>query len=106
MSDFFSYAALALVGAFWLVVILRVVLKAHKRKHTPPKTVTATIIDKGKIEAVTRYGALDKRSRHTVTFSAEGKRLSFCVSSAAYDGYRLNTTGTLTYRGDQLIDFQ
>lgn len=106
MSDFFSYAALALVGAFWVAVIVRMVVKTHKNKHSAPKTVTATIIDKSKTEAFSRYGALNKRYHHTVTFFAEGKRLVFSVSSVSYDSYRLNTTGTLTYRGDKLIDFR
>lgn len=106
MSGFFSYAALALVGAFWVVVIIRIATKTYRNKHTSTKTVTATVVDKSKTEMASRYGALDKRYRCTVTFSTEGKRLSFTVSSATYDSYRIHTIGTLTYRGDRLIDFQ
>jgi hypothetical protein len=40
-----------------------------------------------------------------VTFSAEGKRLSFYVSAFSYAGYTINESGMLTYKGDRLIGF-
>ena len=105
MSDFFSYVALALVGAFWVAVIIRIATKTYRNKHTSTKTVTATVVDKSKTKMFSRFGVLDQRYRCSVTFSVAGKRLSFFVPVATYDSYRLHTTGTLTYCGDKLIDF-
>ena len=101
MTDFVSYGMLALC----VTIVIRLAVKAYNNKYAPKKTVTATVIDKSKSEMFSRYGALDKRYRYTVTFSAAGKRLSFFVSAVSYESYRLHTTGTLTYRGDRILDF-
>jgi hypothetical protein len=44
--------------------------------------------------------------KYAVTFQIGNKRKSFYVSELSYGGYRKGEKGTLTYRGDRLIDFQ
>ena len=42
---------------------------------------------------------------YVVTFLAGDKKLSFYVSEYSYNGYRINQTGILRYKGTMLIDF-
>lgn len=71
----------------------------------PVRSVKATVVHK---QFNASYSKLSRNStayKYAVTFLAEGKRLSFYVSEFSYNGYRKNETGTLTYKGDRIIDF-
>lgn len=68
----------------------------------PVRTVRARVIDKNTMDLPSKYG---KHTRYAVVFQAGDKKLSFYVSAFSFDGYRLHETGTLTYKGNRLIDF-
>jgi hypothetical protein len=82
----------ALAGIRWIAYRL-----------APVKKVRATVVDKNRIEGMSRQGG--KRYRYAVVFSAEGKRLSFYVSEFSFGGYRKGERGMLTYKGNRIIDF-
>lgn len=86
----------------WLVLMVRVVSK----RFGPVKNVKAEVIGKQTVESFSKYVASGKNVKYVVIFSAGGKKLSFYVSQFSYGGYRKGEKGTLTYRGDRLIDFQ
>ena len=69
------------------------------------KTVEAVVIHKQTVEHFSKYSSTGKHTKFSVTFLANGKKLSFYVSEFSYGGYRLNESGTLKYRGDRLLDF-
>ena len=86
----------------WVLLIIRVICK----RFGPVKTVKAEVIGKQTVESFSKYAASGKNVKYVVIFSAGGKKLSFYVSEFSYNGYRKGEKGTLTYRGDRLIDFQ
>lgn len=72
----------------------------------PVLTVKATVANKQPVENFSKCSRSGKSiKKYAVTFSAEGKRLSFYVSEFSYGGYRIGESGKLTYKGDRLIDF-
>jgi hypothetical protein len=73
-------------------------------RFAPVKKVRATVVDKNRIERMSRQGT--KRYQYAIVFATEGRKLSFYVSEFSYGGYRKGETGTLTYKGDRIIDFQ
>ncbi|MGN1000045.1 MAG: DUF2500 family protein [Faecousia sp.] len=82
-----------------------VIKNAIKNKCAPVKTVKAVVIDKHILEPLSKYSGNGKHEKYVVVFSAEGKKLSFYVSRFSYDGYRLNEKGSLTFKGDRIIEF-
>lgn len=76
-----------------------------RRYFAPQRKVKAQVVDKNRIETFSKYSGNGKQYRYVITFEAEGKRLSFHVSEFSYGGYRKGERGTLTYKGDRLIDF-
>jgi len=91
--------------ALALLVPVVYVVQLLRNKFAPVKTVTAVVVNKQKIETVSKYSGTGRHTKYAVTFLAEGKRLSFYVSEFSYGGYRKNESGTLTYKGDRIIDF-
>ncbi len=94
-----------LVLALWLLVAIRIVVKAVRNKCAPVKTVKAVVIDKHKVEWFSKYSGNGKRNQFVVVFSVNGKKLSFYASEFSYAGYRIQESGTLKYKGDRIIDF-
>ena len=88
-----------------LLILARLAFKGLRNKFTPVKTVKAVVVDKHKTEAFSKYAGSGKREKYIIVFSAEGKKRSFYVSGFSYGGYKLKETGTLTYKGDKIIDF-
>ena len=86
----------------WLLLMIRLLSK----RMGQVKTVKAEVIGKQTVESFSKYAASGKNVKYVVIFSAGGKKLSFYVSEFSYGGYRKGEKGTLTYRGDRLIDFQ
>ena len=74
-------------------------------RYGPVKSVKAKVLDKHKTEVVSKYAGSGKAIRYVVTFEIAGKRKGFYVSEFSYGGYRKGESGTLTYKGDRLIDF-
>ncbi len=104
--DVDNIIALSFFAACWVLVIVAVVKKLIKNKYAPTRRVQARVVDKHTTDFFSKYAANSKRVRYVVTFAAAGKRLSFYVSPWTYNGYRINDTGTLTYKGDRIIDFR
>ncbi len=102
----FSFIISMLFLAFWLFIIVAVVVRKLKGRFSPVKRVRAVVVDKHRVEFFSKYAGNGKTERYVVTFSAEGKRLSFYVSAFSYAGYTVNESGTLTYQGDRLIGFR
>ena len=90
----------------FVAILVLVLIRLLRDWYAPVKTVKAVVIDKHKIETVSKYSGNGKQERYVVVFSVEGKKKSFYVSSFSYGGYRLKEKGVLKYRGDTLIDFK
>lgn len=97
---------LVLFIGIWIIAMVGIAVKVFKNKLAPVKTVKAVVIDKNKVEVFSKYAGNGKREKYVVVFQAEGKKLSFYVSEFSYRGYKLKETGTLTYKGDRIIDFK
>ena len=66
---------------------------------------SATVVHKQTVEQKAFKTPPYTRVKYAVTFQIGNKRKSFYVSEISYQGYRKGEKGTLTYRGDRLIDF-
>lgn len=97
-SQIISYG---LAGISWLLLLV-VFVRYLRGRIGPVKTVRARVVDKQKMEFFSRTG---NKTRCVVVFQIEDKKKSFYVSEFSYNGYRRNEIGTLTYRGDRIIDF-
>lgn len=101
MSNYIAYFFLGL----WLLAIIMLLGKPIKNKFSPAKTVKAVVVDKYIVETFSKYAGDGKREKYAVSFSAEGRTKTFYVMDFSYNGYTVGETGTLTYKGDQLISF-
>lgn len=96
-----SWIYFALFAVLYLLLLVRFL----KNRIAPIKKVKATVIDKNRVEFFSKYRGNGKGYKYAVVFSADGRKLSFYVSELSYGGYRKGESGTLTYKGDRLIDF-
>ena len=92
---------MVLVIAIYLVIFARFCIS----RFGPVKKVTAVVVHKQKVEHKSFQTPPFTRVKYAVTFQFGDKRKSFYVSELSYGGYRKGEKGTLTYRGDRLIDF-
>ena len=99
--DIVMWSAYGLLGAVWLLAMVRV----FRKKLAPVRTVKAEVIHKQKTEVFSKYQGTGKGVRYVVVFLAEGKKLSFYVSEFSYGGYKCGEKGTLKYKGDRIVDF-
>ena len=107
MSDHLASQILsALFLGIWILVLVRVLIKAVRNRFAPTRTAPAVVTGKQTVDAFSKYAGNGKRQKYVVIFSMEGKKRSFYVSKFSYDGYRVNEKGTLTYKGDRIINFQ
>ena len=97
-SQIISYG---LAGISWLLLLV-VFVRYLRGRIGPVKTVRARVVDKQKVEFFSRTG---NKTRCVVVFQIEEKKKSFYVSEFSYNGYHRGEIGTLTYRGDRIIDF-
>lgn len=100
-DNFISYLFFSVCMLGMVIYFVRI----FRSKFGPIKKVKATVINKQKVESFSKYSGTGVHTRYAVTFLANEKHLSFYVSEFSYNGYRKGETGTLTYRGDRLIDF-
>lgn len=91
--------------AFSLLIAAVYAVKVGRYVFSPVTSVKATVVHKQTVETISKYAGSGKRVKYAVTFSANGKKRSFYVSEFSYHGYRKGESGTLTYKGDRLIDF-
>ena len=101
-----SNVLIFLMLGIWLWAMVRLLIKAIKTKYAPIKSVKAVVIDKHIIETFSKYSGNGKHEKYVIVFSVDGKKKSFYVSQFSYGGYRVNTKGTLKYKGDQLVGFK
>lgn len=95
------YLFTALILGIYLVLLVRFC----RSRFGPVKTVRAVVVHKQKVELTAPRSPNGKKIKYAVTFQIEEKRKSFYVSELSYQGYHKGERGTLTYRGDRLIDF-
>ncbi len=89
--------------ALMLVLYVLLAVKFLRNRLAPVKQVRAKVVDKNKVEFPSKYG---KNVKYAVVFQTEsGKKLSFYVSEFSFGGYRIHEGGTLTYKGDRIMDF-
>lgn len=98
------------MGIFWLVffaIVYGIIIARflYSRFGRTIK-VSATVVHKQKVEQKSFKTPPYISYKYAVTFQIGNKRKSFYVSELSYGGYRKGEKGTLTYRGDRLIDFQ
>ena len=92
--------------SLWIVACIFLVIKFVRNKLAPVKTVKAQVANKRRQEVFSKYSGTGKQYKYVVVFSAEGKTLSFFVSEYSYSGYKVKEKGTLTYKGNRLINFK
>ena len=89
---------------FWCILSVLLLIKLARYIFAPVKTARATVVDKSKTRLLSTKDP--QRYRYTVVFSVEGKKRGFYISEFSYGGYRVGERGTLTYKGDRLIEFR
>ena len=67
----------ALLISVWLLVIVRVIVRAIKNRYAPVKTVKAVVIDKHTIETFSKYSGTGKRESQSEAFSKAPFTYSF-----------------------------
>ena len=97
ISLFIGIGALAMVS---------IIVRTIKNRYAPIKPVKAVVIDKNKVETFSKYSGNGKSEKYVIVFSIDGKKKSFYVSQFSYNGYRVKEKGTLTYKGNKLIEFK
>ncbi len=102
MNNVFNYIAIIFFIVCWVLIVFRFV----KSRCAQVRTVKAVVADKYKNEAVSRMQGTFKSNTFIVVFSVGKKKLSFAVSEFSFANYRVGKKGTLTYKGDRLIDFK
>ncbi len=96
-----NWIFIGIILAIYLLIMIRLI----RNRLVPVKKVKATVIDKNRVELFSKYSGTGKRYKYAVVFRVGDRKLSFYVSEFSYGGYRKGESGTLTYKGDRLIDF-
>lgn len=106
MDNLASNAVGIVFVSIWILAGIFLIIKFVKNKIAPVKTVKAQVTNKHRQEVFSKYSGAGKQYKYVIVFSAEGKILSFYVSEFSYNGYKVNERGTLTYKGNRLINFR
>ena len=97
---------MALISFVFFAVVYGIILFRFLRsRFGKTVSVSATVVHKQKVEQKSFKTPPYISYKYAVTFQMGNKRKSFYVSELSYQGYRKGEKGTLTYRGDRLIDF-
>lgn len=102
--DLSMLSGIVIMGLYFAVLIA-MFRKVFKSRFGKPKTARAEVVGKQTVEFFSKYAPGNKRVRYVVNFLADGKKKSFYVHEFSYNGYHKGERGTITYRGDRLIDF-
>ena len=89
-----------------ILIYLVTVSRLIQSKFGSTKTVKAVVTNKYISKSFSKYAGNGENVKYVIVFSVEGKKKYFHVSQFSYDGYRLNETGTLTYKGSTLLTFE
>ena len=91
----------------FLIFLFGVVLfRGMKSVFSPMKTVEAVVVKKYKVDNFSKYSGTGVKSRYVVVFKSGGKNIRLNVSEFSYNQYKENDKGTLTYKGDSIIEFE
>lgn len=104
-NEIMNNAVIIIALVFMLFLFGRYIAGVIKNRRAPVKTVKAQVVAKHILESFSKYSGSGKQYKYVIVFLADGKKKSFYVSEFSYGSYRLREQGTLTYKGDRLIDF-
>lgn len=105
-ENIFNIVMISLFAGIGLLAAVSFLVRFVKNRYAPVKTVRAVVVDKNKVETISKYSGTGKHEKYVVVFSVDGKKKSFYVSQFSYKGYQINEKGTLKYKGDKLIEFK
>ena len=99
---FIGIPFVAFLAFLFIAPIVRIVYTSLQSE----KKVKATVVEKHIAEPVSKYAADGRSKKYMVVFSIESKTKGFQVSEFSYSSYKINEKGMLTYKGNQLINFE
>ena len=102
MDNVINIFSIILFLVCWILIIRKFIWN----KVAPVKCVKAEVVDKYKPDIVSRYPGVSKQGSFIVVFKTKDEKLSFNVSAFSYDNYQIKEKGTLTYKGNQIINFK
>ncbi len=89
------------------VILTGTTIKMLKNSFSPVKSINATVTDKQTyLRRTFHLKTPNCEQKYIITFMSGKKKLSFYVSPFSYNGYKINQTGILKYKGTKLIDFK
>ena len=107
MQNFWNNNLSFLAVAFFVICWVLIALKLTKGRYAESRKVKAVITDKYKYTPASHIpGTFNNKTEYTVVFSVGKKKLAFNVSEYSFSNYRVCKKGTLTYKGDRLIEFK
>lgn len=90
-----------------LILIYSVpIIRIIQSKFGSTKMVKAVVTNKYVSKSFSKYAGNGKSAKYVIVFSVDGKKKYFQVSQFSYEGYQVNETGTLTYKGSTLVKFE
>lgn len=89
-----------------ILIYLAPIIRLIQGKLGSIKTVKAIVTNKYIAKSFSKYSGNGTKEKYVIVFSVNGKKKYFQVSQFSYDGYQVNETGTLTYRGNTLVKFE
>ena len=89
-----------------LLALAGILVKIIKNRCAPVQTVPAVVLNKQTNKSFSKYAGNGAHEKYVVVFSVDGKKKAFYVSQFSYGGYKKGEKGTLTYKGERLIDFK
>ncbi len=102
VSNIITYVFIIFTVLLWAILTVRY----FKNKFSVTITVKARVIDKYIREGYSKTPNILKGKLYVVVFLVDDKPLSLYVSQFSYSNYKLKEKGTLTYRGNRVIDFK
>ena len=90
-----------------LILIYSVpIIRIIQSKFGSTKMVKAVVTNKYVSKSFSKYAGNGRNAKYVIVFSVDGKKKYFNVSQFSYEGYHVNETGTLTYKGSTIIKFE
>ncbi len=108
MENIFGTIVNVTFGAIGLFLLCGILLRLFKDLFAVEKQVQARVTDKQKYshQSVGHLQAPRTEEKYIVTFQCEKGKLHFEVSPFSYEGYKINQTGVLKYKGSRIISFE
>ena len=108
MGNITGYILAVISAVLCLALWVSIIIKIYRNRFGKVRSVNAVVIDKHKSENVTysKWQSIFPRKNFTVVFEVSEKKMSFDVSEFSYNGYNKGQRGTLTYKGNRIINFK